>query len=67
MTPVGVFVNQPADDDQRASPGCVGLGVVQLHGDETPRRCARLMSRPVLKAVERWHGDAGDATVAAPT
>lgn len=49
VTPVGVFVNQPAEY-VNAVAGLVGLGVVQLHGDEDPAY-ARLMKRPVLKAV----------------
>jgi phosphoribosylanthranilate isomerase len=61
VTPVGVFVNQPADylNDVAAA---VGLGVVQLHGDESIEFAATL-NRPVLKAmtlatvdaaIDRW-------------
>ena len=58
VTPVGVFVNQPAQyvDEVAAH---VGLGVVQLHGDESSDFAASL-TRPVLKAmtlnegVDRW-------------
>jgi phosphoribosylanthranilate isomerase len=49
VTLVGVFVNQPAAL-VNAVASLVGLGVVQLHGDETPS-VARAVRRPVLKAV----------------
>src|SRR5438105_12804648 len=49
VTPVGVFVNQPAED-VRALAALVRLGVVQLHGDETPEDAAAI-GRPVMKAV----------------
>src|SRR6185503_15943360 len=49
VTPVGVFVNQPADFVNGVA-AAVGLGVVQLHGDESPDFAASL-NRPVLKAV----------------
>jgi len=62
VTLVGVFVNQPADY-VNAVADQVGLGAVQLHGDETPDYAAAV-ERPVLKAiplgedaealVERW-------------
>lgn len=49
VTLVGVFVNQPtAYINDVAS--LVGLGAVQLHGDETPGD-ARPLTRPVVKAV----------------
>jgi phosphoribosylanthranilate isomerase len=51
VTPVGVFVNEPIDS-VNAIADTVGLGVVQLHGDETPEAAAAA-SRPVLKAVGR--------------
>lgn len=60
VTPVGVFVNQPAEY-VNAVAGLVGLGVVQLHGDEDPAY-ARLMKRPVLKALSL----AGDAAARWP-
>jgi len=49
VTPVGVFVNQPIEyvNDVAAT---VGLGMVQLHGDETADYAAKL-DRPVLKAM----------------
>ncbi len=56
VTPVGVFVNQPAEY-VNAVAGLVGLGVVQLHGDED-LDYARLMRRPVLKAISLAGGAA---------
>ncbi|MEO8257356.1 MAG: phosphoribosylanthranilate isomerase [Acidobacteriota bacterium] len=61
VTPVGVFVNQPADEVTRVAAD-VGLGVVQLHGDESLEFAASL-NRPVLKAmtldgaIESWPGE----------
>jgi phosphoribosylanthranilate isomerase len=49
VTPVGVFVNQPAEYVDHVA-GVVGLGVIQLHGDESAAYAAGL-SRPVLKAM----------------
>jgi phosphoribosylanthranilate isomerase len=49
VTAVGVFVNQPAGFINSVS-NLVGLGVVQLHGDEDPAYAAAV-KRPVLKAV----------------
>jgi phosphoribosylanthranilate isomerase len=49
VTTVGVFVNQPASFINSVS-NLVGLGVVQLHGDEDPAFAA-LVKRPVLKAI----------------
>jgi len=49
VTPVGVFVNQPVDYVNGVA-ALVGLGAVQLHGDETPADAARIR-RPVLKAL----------------
>lgn len=49
VTPVGVFVNQPLDH-VNATAALVGLGVVQLHGDEEVDLAARV-TRPVLKAM----------------
>ncbi|HEX4348286.1 MAG TPA: phosphoribosylanthranilate isomerase [Vicinamibacterales bacterium] len=47
--PVGVFVNQSCDE-VNAIARTVGLGAVQLHGDETVA-CAGGMDRPVIKAL----------------
>jgi phosphoribosylanthranilate isomerase len=49
VTPVGVFVNQPADYVNEIA-ALVGLGAVQLHGDETVGYASGL-TRPVLKAM----------------
>jgi len=49
VTPVGVFVNQPADD-VNAVAALVGLGAVQLHGDESLEYVGSIR-RPVLKAM----------------
>jgi phosphoribosylanthranilate isomerase len=49
VTPVGVFVNQPADHVNDVA-AFVGLGAVQLHGDESVEYAATVM-RPVLKAM----------------
>ena len=46
---VGVFVNQEPKDIATVA-NQVGLGAVQLHGDEPPALCARL-GRRVIKAV----------------
>jgi len=60
VTPVGVFVNQPADHVNEVA-AFVQLGVVQLHGDESVAYASAL-DRPVLKAmalpdasgIEQW-------------
>jgi phosphoribosylanthranilate isomerase len=49
VTAVGVFVNQPLEHVTGVA-SLVRLGVVQLHGDETPQYAARI-STPVMKAV----------------
>jgi phosphoribosylanthranilate isomerase len=49
VTPVGVFVDQPAEDVNAIS-RLAGLGAVQLHGSESPDY-ARLLERPVVKAI----------------
>jgi phosphoribosylanthranilate isomerase len=49
VTTVGVFVNQPAAQ-VNAIASLVGLGAVQLHGDED-LQFANGVKRPVLKAV----------------
>jgi phosphoribosylanthranilate isomerase len=57
VTPVGVFVDQTADE-VNAVAARVGLGLVQLHGHETPAM-ARALSGRVIKAVAL--GDEGAA------
>src|SRR5262245_13977015 len=49
VTPVGVFVNQ-AIEYVNGVASLVGLGAVQLHGDEDPA-FARAVRRPVIKAL----------------
>ena len=53
---VGVFVNESADRVNRIAETCK-LGVVQLHGDESPSFCKRI-KRKVVKAIrvqdEAW-------------
>ena len=49
VTPIGVFVDQPADEVNRVA-NEVGLGAVQLHGSEN-EAYVRTMTRPVVKAV----------------
>jgi phosphoribosylanthranilate isomerase len=49
VTPVGVFVNQPADYVSRVA-SLVRLGAVQLHGDETAAYAAGIAT-PAIKAV----------------
>ncbi|MDR1990108.1 MAG: phosphoribosylanthranilate isomerase [Acidobacteriaceae bacterium] len=49
VTPVGVFVNQPASYVNDVA-SLVGLGAVQLHGDEDPDY-AQSIARPVVKAI----------------
>ena len=63
VTPVGVFVNQPADYVNGVA-SLVRLGAVQLHGDEEVEYIARI-NRPVIKAVSNgttarsaWPSDA---------
>ena len=51
VTPVGVFVNEPAGH-MNAVAEQVRLGAVQLHGDETPELLASVVP-PVVKAVGR--------------
>lgn len=59
VTPVGVFVNQPAKY-VNAVASLVRLGAVQLHGDETPDLLPRF-HRPVVKAVARIDADTATA------
>jgi len=49
VTPVGVFVNQDREYI-RAVAALVGLGAIQLHGDEDPAFAGQL-NRPVIKSV----------------
>jgi phosphoribosylanthranilate isomerase len=56
VTPVGVFVNQAAREINAVADE-VGLGAVQLHGDETAAD-ASAIERPVVKAVTLAGDDA---------
>jgi phosphoribosylanthranilate isomerase len=50
---VGLFVD-PADDDIAGALAAVALDVIQLHGAESPARCAAVKARfglPVMKAL----------------
>jgi phosphoribosylanthranilate isomerase len=55
VTPVGVFVNASADA-MNAVAAQVGLGAVQLHGEETPDLLDDIAS-PVVKAVGQIDAD----------
>ena len=59
VTPVGLFVNQPAPYVNGVA-SLVKLGAVQLHGDEPPE-FADAIDRPIIKAVsiDRANGAAG--------
>jgi phosphoribosylanthranilate isomerase len=59
VTPVGVFVNQDVDYMNGVA-ALVGLGALQLHGDEAPALLPRLR-RPVLKAVSTFDGPSLEA------
>lgn len=47
---VGLFVNATSDAIRQAH-GELGLGLVQLHGDETPEQLAELSDLPVMRAL----------------
>jgi phosphoribosylanthranilate isomerase len=55
VTPVGLFVNQPADYVNGVA-ALVKLGAVQLHGDETPAD-ASLIRTPIVKALPLEGGE----------
>ena len=50
VTPVGVFVDEPPER-VLAVARAIGLGAVQLHGDEPPETLAALGAMKVIKAV----------------
>jgi phosphoribosylanthranilate isomerase len=56
VTPVGVFVDQPAEDVAGIA-SLVRLGAVQLHGSERPDY-AQSLGRPVVKAIAVGAADA---------
>lgn len=50
---VGLFVD-PTDEALAATLAAIPLGILQLHGEETPERCAAIRARfgrPVMKAL----------------
>ena len=49
ILPVGIFVNEEAKSVRDLMDDC-GLGLAQLHGDETPAFCESL-GRPVLRGI----------------
>jgi phosphoribosylanthranilate isomerase len=49
VTPVGVFVNEPADGVRRIA-ATTGIGVVQLHGDESPA-FADQVGLPIVRSM----------------
>jgi phosphoribosylanthranilate isomerase len=55
VTPVGVFVNEPAERVNQVA-DLVGLGAVQLHGDELVEVLIHI-NRPVIRAVGRIDDD----------
>ncbi len=57
---VGVFVDASADAIESARRES-GIGVVQLHGDESPEFCARVPGRTVKAFRIRGPGDVGQA------
>jgi phosphoribosylanthranilate isomerase len=48
---VGVFVNVADPAEVAGIAGAAGVGVIQLHGDETAEYCRRLPDWPLIKAV----------------
>ena len=64
VVPVGVFVNQPLTEIRELI-DTVGLGAVQLHGDE-PLEVAAAIPRPVIRAVSSDREDAGRVMEALP-
>ena len=59
VTPVGVFVNQPLEFVADVAT-LVGLGAVQLHGDEDPAYANRV-GRAVIRAVALGNGNPASA------
>jgi phosphoribosylanthranilate isomerase len=56
VTPVGVFVDQPAEEINRIA-GAARLGAIQLHGNENPGSVQSL-DLPVVKAIAVGSSDA---------
>jgi phosphoribosylanthranilate isomerase len=61
VTPVGVFVDQPAEFVEEVA-SLVRLGGVQLHGNESVEYCTRMTTR-VIKAVGLKERDTASVTV----
>lgn len=57
-TPVGVFVDTPAEAVNQAADQA-GFELVQLHGNELPEVCAEV-DRPVIKAIRVRHDASSD-------
>jgi phosphoribosylanthranilate isomerase len=51
VTPVGLFVNEPAEDVRNAA-RAIGLRHVQLNGDEPPKMVAAVAPLVVIKAIK---------------
>jgi phosphoribosylanthranilate isomerase len=48
---VGLFVNVERADSVEETARLAGVGVIQLHGDESPEYCRRLSAWPLIKAL----------------
>ena len=59
VTPVGLFVDQPAEHVIRTARE-IGLRHVQLHGDETPETVAAVAPLIVIKAIKVERGRFGE-------
>jgi phosphoribosylanthranilate isomerase len=53
---VGLFVNEPCQEDLVEMARVAGIQVLQLHGDESPEYCRRLWDWPLIKAVRVGKG-----------
>ncbi len=51
VTSVGVFVNVEPPCDVQSIADLAGIGVLQLHGGETPEYCRELQRWPLIKAL----------------
>ena len=51
VLPVGVFVNEDAEKFERLTDDQCGLGLAQLHGEESAPRIVQNLGRPTLKAL----------------
>jgi phosphoribosylanthranilate isomerase len=48
---VGLFVNVPQPDEVARTAHLAGVGILQLHGDETPEYCRQLADWTLIKAL----------------